>query len=412
MLQRLWMLIRCSVEGYIADDAMSRGAAIAYYSFFSVAPLLVIAIAIAGVFFGAQAVEGAVSHHLQELMGPTGAQVVEGLIRSAADQQSSRIAAGIGIAVLLFSASSVFTEVQAALNVIWRAPAQERDTWIHLVRNKLLSIAFVLGTGVLLLASLVATAVMAAVTSWATELVPQTGNLVSEVNFAVSFVTTASIFAIVYKALPNRHIGWRDVGVGALVTALLFTIGKWLIGFYIGTTGIASTYGAAGALMAVLLWIYYSAQIFLLGAEFTKVWAGMQGNAEAQEALAAEPVNPSRQRRRERRERKKRGPSGWRCGADGGGADPAEAEEIAVPGAVLRSAMHAAPPQLSGVKADAASWRTCPAAIRVTLPPAPPAARRRRSVRACCGRRRGSSPGPRHPAAWRRRSPPMSRCGR
>ncbi|MFC7477531.1 YihY/virulence factor BrkB family protein [Dankookia sp. GCM10030260] len=304
MLQRLWLLVRHSVEGYIADDAMSRGAAIAYYSFFSVAPLLVIAIAIAGAFFGAQAVEGAVSHHLQVLMGPTGAQVVEGLIRSAADQQSGRIAAGIGVAVLLFTASSVFTEVQTALNVIWRAPPPERDNWIHLARNKLLSIAFVLGTGVLLLASLVATAVMAAVTSWATELVPQSDTLVSEINFAVSFVTTAGIFAIVYKALPNRHIGWRDVGVGALVTALLFTIGKWLIGFYIGTTGIASTYGAAGALMAVLLWIYYSAQIFLLGAEFTKVWAGMQGNAEAQEALAAEPVNPRLHRPHAERERK------------------------------------------------------------------------------------------------------------
>ncbi|MFZ4407429.1 MAG: YihY/virulence factor BrkB family protein [Paracraurococcus sp.] len=310
MLLRLWSLIRESVEGYIADDAMSRGAAIAYYSFFSVAPLLVIAIAIAGFFFGPQAVEGMVAKHLEELMGATGAQVVEGLIRSAADQQSSRIAAGIGIAVLLFTASSVFTEVQAALNVIWRAPPPERDTWIHLLRNKLLSIALVLGTGVLLLASLVATAVMAAVTRWATELLPASGTLFSEVNFALSFITTATIFATIYKVLPNRHIGWRDVGVGALVTAFLFTIGKWLIGLYIGTTGIASTYGAAGALMAVLLWIYYSAQIFLLGAEFTKVWAGMQGNAEAQAALAAEPVIRRRpRRRREDRERKSTTPA-------------------------------------------------------------------------------------------------------
>jgi membrane protein len=309
MLQRVWKLSRESVEGYIADDAMSRGAAIAYYSFFSVAPLLVIAIAIAGFFFGPQAVEGMVAKHLEDLMGATGAQVVEGLIRSAADQQSSRIAAGIGVAVLLFTASSVFTEVQAALNVIWRAPPPERDTWIHLVRNKLLSIALVLGTGVLLLASLVAPAVMAAVTSWATELVPESGTLFSEANFALSFITTATIFATIYKVLPNRHIGWRDVSIGALVTAVLFAIGKWLIGFYIGTTGIASTYGAAGALMAVLLWIYYSAQIFLLGAEFTKVWAGMQGNAEAQAALAAEPVNPGRQRRRPRSERKSTAPA-------------------------------------------------------------------------------------------------------
>ena len=300
MLQRVWELIRGSVEGYIADDAMSRGAAIAYYTFFSLAPLLVIAIAIAGLFFGSQAVEGAVAHHLQELMGETGAQVVEGLIRSAADRQQGQIAAVIGIVVLLVTASSVFSEVQAALNIIWRAPPVERDTVLHLIRNKLISIALVLATGVLLLGSILATAVLAAITSWATELVPETGELIGLANFALSFLLTACVFAGVYKALPNRHIGWRDVGIGSLVTAFLFTIGKWLIGIYIGTSGITSTYGAAGALMAVLVWIYYSAQIFLLGAEFTKVWAGMQGNAEAREALAAAPIKPVRRPRSER----------------------------------------------------------------------------------------------------------------
>ncbi|MDO9708410.1 YihY/virulence factor BrkB family protein [Paracraurococcus lichenis] len=311
MLRRFWGLVRASVEGYVADDAMSRGAAIAYYCFFSVAPLLVIATAIAGLFFGPQAAEGAVAQQLEALMGDTGAQVVEGLIRGAADAQAGQIAAGIGILVLLFTASSVFTEVQAALNVIWRAPPPEQDTVWHLVRNKLLSIALVLGTGVLLLASLIATAVVAAVTSWAAELVPETGRFIDEVNFALTFAMTALLFAVIYKILPNRHIGWRDVSVGALVTAFLFSIGKGLIGWYIGTAGIGSTYGAAGALMVVLVWIYYSAQIFLLGAEFTKVWAGMQGNAEAQEALAAEPVNPCRRRRprREAGERKSLAPA-------------------------------------------------------------------------------------------------------
>jgi membrane protein len=298
MLERLWSLVRGSVEGFIADDAMSRGAAIAYYTFFSVAPLLVIAIAIAGFFFGAQAVEGAVSYHLEKLMGETGAQVVEGLIRSAANRQQGQLAAVIGIVVLIITASSVFSEVQTALNVIWRAPPPERDTMLHLIRNKLVSIGLVLGTGVLLLASLVATAVLAAVTTWATSLVPETGQLIGLANFGLSFALTTALFGGVYKLLPNRHIGWRDVGIGATVTAFLFTVGKVLIGWYIGTTGIASTYGAAGALMAVLVWIYYSAQIFLLGAEFTKVWAGLHGNAEAQEALAAEPVNPCRQRRK------------------------------------------------------------------------------------------------------------------
>ena len=192
------------------------------------------------------------AHHLHELMGDTGAQVVEGLIRSAADQQSGRIAAVIGIVVLLVSASSVFTEVQTALNVIWRArstgtrhldPPATGTSWS--------ASGWCSAPGCCCSASLVATAVMAAVTTWATELVPQTSNVIGLTNFALSFGMTALVFAGIYKALPNRHIGWRDVGVGALVTAFLFTAGKWLIGFYIGTTGIASTYGAAGALMAV-----------------------------------------------------------------------------------------------------------------------------------------------------------------
>lgn len=305
MLRRFWDLVRRSVEEFIADDAMSRGAAIAYFCFFSVAPLLVIATAIAGFFFGSQAVEGMVSYQLERLMGQTGAQVVEGLIRGAANQQAGQIAAGIGILVLLFTASSVFTEVQTALNVIWRAPPPERDTVLHLIRNKLLSIALVLGTGLLLLASLVATAVLAAVTEWATALLPDSGRLLALGNFGLTFLLTAAVFAGIYKVLPNRHIAWKDVSVGALVTALLFTLGKGLIGWYIGTFGVGSTYGAAGALMVVLVWIYYSAQIFLLGAEFTKVWAGMLGNEQAREALAAEPVNPCRPRRSQREGRRK-----------------------------------------------------------------------------------------------------------
>ena len=298
MLRKTWSLIRESIVDYVEDDAMSRGAAIAYYCFFSVAPLLVIATAIAGAFFGAQAVQGAVAYQLEALMGATGAQVVEDLIRGAADREAGQIATVIGVVVLLFTASSVFTEVQAALNVIWRAPPPGRATLLHAGINKLLSIALVLGTGVLLIASLVATAVLAAVANWATELVPETRQVLGPASFGLTFVMTTALFATIYKVLPRRQIAWRDVGIGALVTAFLFTLGKWLIGWYIGTTGIASTYGAAGALMAVLLWIYYSAQIFLLGAEFTKVWAGMKGSPEARAAIEAGPIDIGRRRRK------------------------------------------------------------------------------------------------------------------
>jgi len=274
MPRRTWSLLRATIEGFIEDEAMSRGAAIAYYCFFSVAPLLVIAIAIAGLVFGEQAAEGAVAAQLQGLLGRAGAEVVQGLVEGAANYTEGKVAAGIGVVVLLVTASSVFSEVQAALNVIWRAPPPERDTLLHGVRNKILSIAFVLGIGVFLLVSLVASAVLAAVTSWATELVPESAQLLRMANFGLTFALTTLLFALIYKLLPNRRLRWRDVLVGALMTALLFTLGKSLIGWYIGTTGIASTYGAAGSLMAVLLWIYYSAQIFLLGAEFTRAWVG------------------------------------------------------------------------------------------------------------------------------------------
>jgi membrane protein len=274
MHRRAWPLLHATILGYIEDEAMSRGAAIAYYSFFSVAPLLVIAIAIAGMVFGAQAAEGAVAKELEGLMGATGAQVVQGLVRSVADYDAGRLATILSVGVLLVSASSVFTEVQSALNVIWRAPPPERGTVLHWARNKALSVAFVLGSGFFLLASLLATAVLSAITSWAAALVPLSGDFLGLTSFGLSFVLTTLLFALIYKALPNRDLHWSDVGVGALMTALLFTAGKWLIGWYIGTTGIASIYGAAGSLMVVLLWIYYSAQIFLLGAEFTRAWVG------------------------------------------------------------------------------------------------------------------------------------------
>ena len=274
MPRRTWSLLRATIEGFIEDEAMSRGAAIAYYCFFSVAPLLVIAIAIAGLVFGEQAAEGAVAAQLQGLLGRAGAEVVQGLVEGAANYTEGKVAAGIGIVVLLVTASSVFSEVQAALNVIWRAPPPERDTLLHAARNKVLSIAFVLGIGVFLLVSLVASAVLAAVTGWASVLVPESARVLRGANFGLTFVLTTLLFALLYKLLPNRKLRWRDVLVGALMTALLFTLGKSLIGWYIGTTGIASTYGAAGSLMAVLLWIYYSAQIFLLGAEFTRAWVG------------------------------------------------------------------------------------------------------------------------------------------
>ncbi len=272
---RLWAVLSATVHGYIEDEGMTRGAAIAFYAFFSVAPLLVIAIAIAGAVFGEQAAEGAVAERLREFMGDVGAQAIQGLVHSAADREFGRIAAYFSLAILLVLASSVFSEIQASLNVIWRAPPHPKGTLVEVAINKALSFVLVLLTGVMLLASLIVTTALSVITTWAKELIPDTAPLLGWANVALTIVLATLLFATIFKVLPNRNLAWRDVFIGAVVTALLFTIGKSLIGWYIGSTNVASSFGAAGALMVVLLWIYYSAQIFMLGAEFTRAWAGL-----------------------------------------------------------------------------------------------------------------------------------------
>jgi membrane protein len=172
-------------------------------------------------------------------------------------------------------ASGVFSEVQAALNAIWRAPPHPKGTLVQVAVNKALSFALVMLTGVLLLVSLMATTVLSVVTTWAVGLLPESARVLGYANVGLTFVLGTVLFATIYKVLPNRRLRWRDVGMGAVVTAFLFTVGKSLIGWYIGSTQVATSFGAAGALMVVLLWIYYSAQIFLLGAEFTRAWAGL-----------------------------------------------------------------------------------------------------------------------------------------
>ncbi|MCB4824438.1 YihY/virulence factor BrkB family protein [Roseicella aerolata] len=310
MFGRFWSLIRESVEDFIEDDAMSRGAAIAYYTIFSIAPLLVIATAIAGLFFGEDAVQGAIAAQLRDLVGERSAEAVQAMVRGASNRTSGTIATLIGVVTLLFTASGVFVELQSALNLIWRAPTPPGDTVTRLVKARIASLGLVAATGFLLLVSLLASAALSAFATWFGGLLPEMRLILAGLNFLISFATISALFAAIYKILPNRPLAWRDVAVGAVVTAFLFTVGKSLIGWYIGSSTIASAYGAAGSLMVVLLWVYYSAQVFLLGAEFTKVWAGMKGSEEARKALEAEPLIPSRSRRQRREgERKSAAPS-------------------------------------------------------------------------------------------------------
>ena len=283
-MRKAWDFLLAILNNFIADRAMTRGAAIAYYTTFSLAPILLLVIAIAGLVFGEEAVRGAIMSELGGLMGGEGAKALEDMVQSASDTGSGIAATTISVILLVIAATSVLAELQDALNVIWNAPPLKISGWWSLIRARLLSLALIGAIAFLLLASL---AVSAALTAFGKYFAGAEGSaLLETLNFVVSFLVLTGLFALVYKILPDRRLAWRDVGVGAAVTAALFTIGKFLIGLYLGTTDLASSYGAAGAFILVLVWVYYSAQIFLLGAEFTKVYA--LGPARSEE-LGEEP---------------------------------------------------------------------------------------------------------------------------
>lgn len=281
-----WQILKETVEGFIADEAMTRGAAIACYSMFSLAPLLLLMMGMAGLFFGEDAVREAVGTQLAALVGREGAQAIDAVVGEDGLQEQTE-AGGIGALVslvfLVITASAVFAELQAALNAIWKAEPRGLSL-SYLLRARLLSIGLVAATGFLLLVSLLASAALAALGTWAGSTLPQAAPLLRAANFGVSFLLTALLFAAIYKVLPDRRLRWRDVAVGALCTALLFTLGKSLIGWYIGGSGIAARYGAGGALIVVLLWVFYSTQVFLLGAEFTRAWTRRPGARRKQPA--------------------------------------------------------------------------------------------------------------------------------
>ncbi len=269
--------IKESVVAFIADEALTRGAAIAFYTVTSIGPVLFIVIAIAGIAFGEDAARGAISSELSGLMGQQSADLLETAIKSAARSSSGFIPAAIGIIALVITASGVFTEMQQTLNVIWRAEPTG-TTVSRLIRARAASLGLVAALGFLLLVSLVVSAVLTAFSDYVNAYIPFGHLILRVLTFLISFGFISLLFGAIYKILPDKRIEWHDVMIGAVVTAFLFSIGKLLIGLYIGSSSMASSYGAAGSLIIVLLWIYYSAQIFLLGAEFTKVYAARRGS--------------------------------------------------------------------------------------------------------------------------------------
>jgi membrane protein len=271
-------LLKQTFAEWNEDRAPRLGAALAYYTVFSLAPLLIIVIAIAGLAFGRQAAEGSIVTQIRGLVGDQGAQMIQTMIQNASKPSSGIIATIIGVVTLLFGALGVFGALQDALNTIWEVTLKPNRGILGLIKNRLLSLTMVLGTGFLLLVSLVISAVLAGLSGYLDSLFPGASTILEIVNLVISFLVVVLLFALIFKILPDADIAWRDVWIGAFITALLFVIGRFALSFYLGRAASTSTYGAAGSLVILLLWIYYAAQILFFGAEFTQVYANRYGS--------------------------------------------------------------------------------------------------------------------------------------
>jgi membrane protein len=293
-VRAIWSLFQQAIEAWIEDYAPSMGAALAYYTLFSIAPLLLIVIGVAGLIFGDDAARGEIFDQLRGLMGDEGAVAVERLLAAADKPAGGAIATVTGTAMLLLGAMTVFGELQNALDRIWRAPARKQTAgWWNLLRSRLLSFGMILGIAFLLMVSLVMSALVSALGNlWAFKGWETIAHLI---DILVSFGIVTVLFAMIYKLIPRVRIRWRDVWIGAAVTAALFAVGKFLIGLYLGKSTVASAFGAAGSLVVMMVWVYYSAQIFLLGAEFTWVYAHVYGSRRGERRPRPEdsaPVEP------------------------------------------------------------------------------------------------------------------------
>ena len=288
----LGRLMRQSLADWRADFAPSMGAALSFYTLFSLAPVIVITIAVAGLIFAHDAVQGQVFAQLQDLLGATGAAAARKLVESANSPRSSWIATIVGVVTMLIGATTVFAELQSDLDRIWKTPPQALSGVRQLVRGRLLSFGLVLGIGFLMLVSLLVTAALTAFGQWWASWFGGWAILLQVANFLLSFALATGLFAMIYKMLPSCAVAWRDVWIGAAVTSLLFSLGKLAIGVYLGHSNVTAAYGAAGSIAVLLLWVYYAAQIFLFGAEFTHVYAMSHGSL-ALPASAAARAQPS-----------------------------------------------------------------------------------------------------------------------
>lgn len=271
-------LFKETYQQWKADKASRLAAALSYYTIFSIAPLLIIVIAVAGMVFGQDAAEGKIVEQTEDMVGRDGAEVIQTMLESSNSMSSNVLATVIGIVTLIIGATGVFGHLQESLNTIWGIQVIETGGILGMIKKRFFSFTLVIGIGFLLLVSLVISAGISALSKFAEEWVPGVDIGTQVINFVLSFGITMFLFGMMYRILPDVEIAWKDVWLGAAMTSLLFTIGKFLIGLYLGQSSAASTYGAAGSLVVLLIWIYYSAQIVLLGAEFTQVYADKYGS--------------------------------------------------------------------------------------------------------------------------------------
>ncbi|MEL6461107.1 MAG: YihY/virulence factor BrkB family protein [Cyanobacteria bacterium J06621_15] len=277
-LKQIWRLLKETFKEWNEDKASRLAAALSYYTIFSLAPLLIIAIAIAGAVFGDDAARGEIVRQIQGLVGKDGAEVIQTALQNAQRPDTRNLASIISIGVLLFGASNVFAQIQDALNTIWEVQPKPGRSLVQVLRKRFLSFAMVGGVGFLLLVSLIVNAGLAAMVNYFSNLIPGFDLLWQIANFIISFAVITLLFAIIYKFMPDVEIDWSDVWVGSAITSLLFVIGKSLLGLYLGNGSFGSAYGAAGSLVVVLAWINYAAQIIFFGAEFTQVYASRYGS--------------------------------------------------------------------------------------------------------------------------------------
>ena len=295
-LGSLGAILRRSVAGWWNDNVPRLGASLAYYTLFALAPILIVAISIGGLVFGPEAVRGEIVGQIQGLIGREGAEAVQSMLEGASRPGSSIAATVVGIITFFLGATGAFLELQTALNAIWHVePKSDGSFWRVLVMQRVISFGLVVAIGFLLLTSLLVSAALAAIHRYMGTAFPGVVVLWEALNVIVSLTVITLLFALIYKVLPDVKLSWRDVWVGALVTAGLFSIGRLVIGLYLGTASIASTYGAAGSVIVILVWVYYSAQIILLGAEFTRAYVDEFGRRPpAEEYAEKKTVKPGK----------------------------------------------------------------------------------------------------------------------